>query len=142
MYVELLRFEKIRRRSKERSYKEVLSEKFESQTRGSIHLMPDKAVQFDGKVRENYKEKRPVVVTTPPRPNATYETECAPGTSKYQNRNPKNCIIINAGESNLQKTTAFLLNYRRDYKSSSLGRRIGKFNADKIDELEKKLGIN
>jgi mRNA-degrading endonuclease toxin of MazEF toxin-antitoxin module len=132
-------FEKIRKKGKKRSYREEKDSEYKSQIFGSIHNVHDSKVKFDDNGRDYKDASRPGVVVKSPFDDKNFETYWAPGTSKIYGRNKKRVVIIQAGASNLRKTTAFLINYIQAFHPKTLGVRIGKFDFNKQEELRNKL---
>lgn len=138
---ELIRFQKIKKRPKSRSYDaDSMLEYTKEQVFGSGHLIEDKKVQFEPGKRDNFKDGlRPGIVVTPPSQDTNYETEWLPGTSRIENRDQKLTLFSEESDGKTKVTTAFLLQYRSYYKCFTLSARKFKLSADKIMELESKL---
>ena len=137
----LCKFEKIKRKRKLLDYEAMkYANAAESQCFGSGHSIEDKKVVFDEEERREFKlANRPGVVTVPPSEETFFETEWMPGSTKLGGRDNAFTLYVHKDEGITRKTTAFLLQFRHFYKSSTLSERIFKLNAEKIAELKLKL---
>lgn len=137
---EELIFEKIISRKVKKDYiSEKYKEQLDEQSFGSGHAIDDKLVKFDGLYRDNFKESsRPGIVITPPAKDSDFQTEWAPGTTKTANRNPINTILFDS-KYGAKQQTVFLLQYKRYYKCTSLGKKLFKLPTELMDELKAKL---
>lgn len=140
-FKDCINFSKIQnKKTKNDFFEEKYSEEIKSQVLGSGHLIDDSLVKFGDNQRDKYKDSpRPGIVTAPPSQNSDYETEWAPGTTKISNRDPLTIIFYSQIDHNANRDTVFLLNYRRYYKCTTLGKRKFKLPADLLAELETKL---
>ncbi|MGB9665538.1 MAG: hypothetical protein ACPL25_11570 [Ignavibacteria bacterium] len=138
-------FEKIRRKKKvyksfERIFTREDKELLESQVFGSIHTIDDSKI-FGFHENDNYREIkiRPGVVSISPSAETNFETEWIPMSTKIQNRNPEEIVLLRKYKDNVREDSVILLRYRGWYKFKTLSARKGRLSAEKQEELRKKL---
>lgn len=136
-FVEKVRYEKIRRRHKsdasynEEEYKAIAK----PQVPGSIHLVPDRMVQFDYK-RNSFKEgDRPGVVTSSPESDTYWQTRWVPFSTRTKNRNRDEVVFLTKSLDKVDEDCVALPFFGQSFHCKTLGPRSSKLPNDKLNEI-------
>lgn len=140
-YEELSRFEKIKKRNRQKKTyeEEKFGEYVANQNPGSIHPVKDRKVKFGNRLRDDYKNgTRPGAVIVAPAKETNYETKWVPFSTQTDKRIAARSVYLYKEMDGVEKDCVALPEFSQWFDCRTLEPRKSILNSERLNEILEK----